>query len=214
MKRFLICIFICAIFTSVLCCGMAGASEVESYKSLYTIEAKTGYVIDGKEVDKRLPIASMVKIMTALIGLESVKAGKISLDQEIVISENASSMGGSQMFLEEGEVYKISDLFKGIIVVSANDACVQIAEILEGSEKNFVEKMNNKAKELGMNDTRFANCTGLPCENQYSTAHDVSIMLRELLKISSCYYLHLLLPILYAYRLFRLMQPSKILPHW
>ena len=105
MKRLFICIFICAILIPTLCFGVAEASEVEGYKALYTVEAKTGYVIDGKEIDKRLPIASMVKIMTALIGFESVKSGRLNLSQDVVISDTAAGMGGSQMFLEEGDTY-------------------------------------------------------------------------------------------------------------
>ena len=182
MKKLLTIILICTVLVASLGVGVAGASEVESYKALYTVDAITGYVIDGKDVDKKLPIASMAKIMTALIGFEAVKAGTISLDDEVVISESAAGMGGSQMFLEAGDTYKIDDLFKGIIVVSANDACVQLAELLSGSEEAFVAKMNEKAEELGMKNTKFVNCTGLPAESQYSTAHDVSIMLRELIR--------------------------------
>lgn len=182
MKKFLIIILICTVLVASLGVSVAGASETESYKSFYTVDAITGYVIDGKDVDKKLPIASMAKIMTALIGFEAVKSGTITLDDEVLISENSASMGGSQMFLEAGDTYKIDDLFKGIIVVSANDACVQLAEVITGSEEAFVAKMNEKAQKLGMTNTKFVNCTGLPAKNQYSTAHDVSIMLRELLK--------------------------------
>lgn len=182
MKKTIIFLLICTVLVGSLGVGVAGASNTESYKALYTVDAITGYVIDGKDVDRKLPIASMVKIMTALIGFENVKSGAISLDDEVVISESSASMGGSQMFLEAGDTYKIDDLFKGIIVVSANDACVQLAEVLSGSESAFVEKMNEKAQKLGMTNTKFVNCTGLPAENQYSTAHDVSLMLRELIK--------------------------------
>ena len=182
MKKILILILICTVLVTSLLTGVAGASETTGYKALYTIDAKSGYVIDGKDVDKKLPIASMVKIMTALIGFESVKKGAISLVDDVVISESAEAMGGSQMFLEAGDTYKVGDLFKGIIVVSANDACVQLAETLTGSEERFVELMNKRAKQLGMTNTNFVNCTGLPAQNGYSTAHDVSIMLRELMK--------------------------------
>lgn len=182
MKKVLIFILICTVLVASLSLSVAGASQTESYKALYTVDATTGYVIDGKDVDKKLPIASMVKIMTALIGFENVQQGVISLDDDVVISDNSASMGGSQMFLESGDTYKMDDLFKGIIVVSANDACVQLAEVLTGSEGAFVEIMNEKAKKLGMTNTKFANCTGLPADNQYSTARDVSIMLRELVK--------------------------------
>lgn len=161
----------------------ASAEEVNGdYKAYYTIDAKSGYVVDGYEIDRKLPIASMVKIMTALLSFEGVRDGKISLDQNVTVSDTASGMGGSQMFIEEGDEYTISQLLKGIIVVSANDACVQLAEVLCGSEENFVVEMNKKAQILGMKNTKFVNCTGLPKEGQYSTAQDVSIMLRELIK--------------------------------
>ena len=183
MRKFLICIFILStLCASIIGVGVAGASEARGYKALYTVDAMSGYVIDGYEVDKRLPIASMVKIMTALVGFDAIESGKISLEQEVVISENSASMGGSQMFLEAGDTYKIDDLMKGIIVVSANDACVQLAEVLTGSEEEFVSLMNEKAEKLGLKDTKFVNCTGLPASGQYSTAHDVSVMLRELMR--------------------------------
>lgn len=182
MKK-LILVLLCfsTIFATMLG-GFASAEESVNVKSYYTIDAKSGYVIAGKEIEKHLPIASMVKIMTALIGFENVEKGVISLSDKVVISKNASSMGGSQMFLEEGDEYTIEDLFKGIIVVSANDACVQLAETLKGSQEEFVKVMNEKAKALGMNDTVFVNCTGLPANGQYSCAKDVAIMLKELLK--------------------------------
>lgn len=182
MKRkilIILCVFqfITATFTS-----FASAEEVENVKSYYTIDAKSGYVIGGKEIEKHLPIASMVKIMTALIGFENVENGVISMSDKVIISKNASDMGGSQMFLEEGDEYAIEDLFKGIIVVSANDACVQLAETISGSQDDFVKIMNQKAKELGMDNTNFVNCTGLPANGQYSCAKDVAVMLKELLK--------------------------------
>ena len=182
MKKLIIFVMIILTIATTFAFTSAGASETVNYKALYTVDARTGYVIDGQNVDEKLPIASMVKIMTALIGFESVKSGQISLDQDVTISKTAESMGGSQMFLEANDTYKIGDLFKGIIVVSANDACVQLAEVLCGSEEDFVTKMNEKAQSLGMTNTKFVNCTGLPKAGQYSTAHDVSIMLRELLK--------------------------------
>ncbi len=182
MKKIIISIMIILTIATSFAFTTAGASQTVNYKALYTVDARTGYVIDGQNVDEKLPIASMVKIMTALIGFESVKSGQISLDQDVTISKTAESMGGSQMFLEANDTYKIGDLFKGIIVVSANDACVQLAEVLCGSEEDFVTKMNEKAQSLGMTNTKFVNCTGLPQVGQYSTAHDVSIMLRELLK--------------------------------
>ncbi len=182
MKKSLLFILIFAILLSSIFTVVGASAESVDVKAYYTIEAKTGYVIEGRDVDKHLPIASMVKIMTALIGFENVENGTISLDEKVVISENAAGMGGSQMFLEAGDEYFIGDLLKGIIVVSANDACVQLAERLKGSEEEFVKVMNEKAQSLGMNDTKFMNCTGLPASGQYSCAQDVAVMLKELLK--------------------------------
>lgn len=176
------------IFIAILAClftvpNFSYASETScDCKAYYTVDAKTGYVVDGYEIDRKLPIASMQKIMTALLCFEAIEGGKLDFEQKITIIDEASSMGGSQMFLESGDEYTVSDLLKGIIVVSANDACVQIANTLCGSEENFVKEMNKRAKELGMKNTNFVNCTGLPADGQYSSAYDVSLMLRELIK--------------------------------
>ncbi len=152
------------------------------------MEYDTGTVLSEKNADEKRPIASMVKIMTLLLSWEAVDSGRITLDQQVQISPNAASMGGSQMFLESGDTYTVSDLIKGITVVSANDASVQMAELLSGSVESFVEQMNQRAKDLGMNNTKFANCTGLPDEKeQYSTARDVSIMMRQLLSHDGYY---------------------------
>lgn len=152
------------------------------------MEYDTGTVLSEKNADEKRPIASMVKIMTLLLSWEAVDSGRISLDQQVQISANAASMGGSQMFLESGDTYTVSELIKGITVVSANDASVQMAELLSGSVESFVELMNKRANELGMTNTKFANCTGLPDENeQHSTARDVSIMMRELLSHEGYY---------------------------
>lgn len=151
-------------------------------KAYYLIEPITGTVIASNNENERLKIASMVKIMSALLVFEEIKAGRLSYDTDIVISENASKMGGSQIFLDTNSVHKADALLKSVIVASANDSCVALAEHVAGSESAFVDKMNAKAKELGMNDTLFDNCTGLPTENQYSSAKDVSVMFRKLLQ--------------------------------
>jgi len=155
--------------------------EIKS-KSAYLIEPTTGTVIMTQNETERLPIASMCKIMTLLLCYEDIDAGNIDFDTEITVSENASSMGGSQIFLETNGVYKVGELIKGITVASANDACVAMAEKICGSEDLFVDKMNDKALELGMNNTNFANCTGLPKAGQYSCAEDVAKMFSELIK--------------------------------
>ncbi|MDE7348742.1 MAG: D-alanyl-D-alanine carboxypeptidase, partial [Clostridia bacterium] len=132
--------------------------------------------------DAKHEIASMVKIMTANLIFEAIDEGKISYDEMITISPEASAMGGSQMFLDAGASYSVNDLLKGIIVVSANDASYAMAERIAGSVDGFVSMMNEKASQLGMSNTKFANCTGLPSESeQYSTAKDVNIMTRSLM---------------------------------
>lgn len=153
-----------------------------SSKSAYLIEPNTGTVIYKKDELKRLPIASMTKIMTLLLCFENIENGLISYTDIITVSENASKMGGSQIFLENGGEYSVDQLIKGIVVASANDACVALAEKLYGSETLFVDAMNKKCLDLGMENTCFTNCTGLPKEGQYSCAKDVSTMFSELIK--------------------------------
>lgn len=148
----------------------------------YLTEYNSGKVLYQYNADSRHEIASMVKIMTANLIFEAIDEGKLSLDEKIVISKEAADMGGSQMFLDSGQSYSVNDLIKGIIVVSANDASYAMAERLGGSVEGFVSMMNKRAKELGMNNTLFANCTGLPCDKeQYSSAKDVNIMTRQLM---------------------------------
>ncbi|MDE5654827.1 MAG: D-alanyl-D-alanine carboxypeptidase [Clostridia bacterium] len=145
-------------------------------------EYYTGEVLYEYNADAKHEIASMVKIMTANLIFEAIDEGKLSYDEMITISPQASAMGGSQMFLDAGASYSVNDLLKGIIVVSANDASYAMAERIAGSVDGFVTLMNEKAIQLGMKNTKFANCTGLPCESeQYSTARDVNIMTRSLM---------------------------------
>lgn len=156
-------------------------------KSVYLIDYNTGTELYKQNENEKLPIASMCKIMTLNLCFDAIEDGKMSLNDTIKISKSASSMGGSQIFLEENGEYKVSELIKGIVVASANDACVALAEKISGSEQTFIEKMNEKAQELGMNDTNFVNCTGLPKAGQYSTAKDVAKMFSELLTHSDYY---------------------------
>ena len=151
-------------------------------KSAYLMDYNSGTVIFSQKERERLPIASMCKIMTLVLCFDAIKSGNLTFDEEIQISENASSMGGSQVFLEANAKYPVSELIKSIVVCSANDSCVAMAERISGSESAFVDALNERAKSLGCNDTLFANCTGLPKEPQYSCAKDVAFMLRELLK--------------------------------
>lgn len=189
MKKFVISIsvlllFVCALLPLQPIKAHAAESNVgaEGVASAYLIDYETGTVMYEKNAHEKRPIASMVKIMTLLMAFDAMEAGKLNMEQEITISERASGMGGSQMFLETGDVYLVKDLIKGIVVCSANDASVAIAETLSGSVEDFVAEMNEYAKKLGMNNTVFVNVTGLPAPGQYSTAYDVSIMTRALLK--------------------------------
>lgn len=150
-------------------------------KASYLTDFETGTLIYAQNETEHLPIASMCKIMTLNLCFDAVDKGVITMDEEITVSEKASSMGGSQVFLEANAKYPVRELLKSIVVCSANDSCVAMAERIAGSEELFIVQMNEKAKELGANDTLFANCTGLPKEPQYSCAKDVSLMMRELL---------------------------------
>ncbi len=151
-------------------------------KSAIVVDAGSGEVLLSKSIDKKLPIASMVKLMTVLLTLENIDNGVLSLDQKITVSKNAAGMGGSQVFLDAGSDYSIEDLLKSTIVASANDASVALAETIAGNEQEFVNKMNSRASELGMNNTNYANATGLPAVDGYSCAEDVAKLLREVLK--------------------------------
>ena len=163
--------------------NVAFADEIKvNGKAVYLVDSATGTEMYSSRSDDRLPIASMVKIMTTLLALESVDRGELSLDEMVPVSDVAASMGGSQVFLDSGKEYKAGELIKSIIVASANDSCVAMAERLSGSVEGFVKDMNERAKALGMNNTNFVNCTGLPAPESYSSAKDVSIMFRELIK--------------------------------
>ena len=151
-------------------------------KSAYLMDFETGTPMYSLNEVKHLPIASMCKIMTLILSFDAIRNGAIGIDDEITVSERASSMGGSQVFLEANARYSVRELLKSIVVCSANDSCVAMAEKIAGNEYAFTEKMNQRAKELGANDTLFSNCTGLPQEPQYSCAKDVGIMMRALLK--------------------------------
>lgn len=153
-----------------------------SSKSAILMDVGTGQILYEKNAHDKLPPASVTKVMTMLLICESLDSGKIKLDDKVQISENAASMGGSQIFLEPGETQDVNTLLKGIAVASANDGCVAMAEYIAGSVESFVDMMNKKAQELGMKDTHFANTNGLPVDNHYTSAHDIALMSRELLK--------------------------------
>lgn len=163
--------------------NVAFADEIKvNGKAVYLVDSATGTEMYSSRSDDRLPIASMVKIMTTLLALESVDRGELSIDEMVPVSDVAAGMGGSQVFLDSGKEYNAGELIKSIIVASANDSCVAMAERLSGSVEGFVRDMNERAKVLGMNNTNFVNCTGLPAPESYSSAKDVSIMFRELIK--------------------------------
>ena len=145
------------------------------------MEASTGKIIFEKDKNKEVPVASMTKMVAQIIILENIESGKIKWDDVIEVSRNASEMGGSQIYLEPGEKMTVKELFKGISMASANDATVQMAEVIGGSEQGFVKLMNQKVKELGLKNTHFENCTGLDQDGHYSSAYDMGIIARELL---------------------------------
>lgn len=183
MKK-VICFFICVCFMmhSVVVFAESNTDLGLNAKSAILMEESTGNILYESNPDERLPIASVTKVMTMLLIMEAVDSGKISLDDMVTVSGNAMSYGGSTMFLETGEQLTVNDMLKGIAVASANDGCVAMAEHLAGSESAFVDMMNEKAKKLGMENTHFMNTNGLDEDDHYSSARDVAIMSRELMK--------------------------------
>ncbi|GLO66494.1 MULTISPECIES: D-alanyl-D-alanine carboxypeptidase family protein [Oceanobacillus] len=158
---------------------------IEDATSGILIEQDTGTILYDKNAHEQLAPASMTKIMTLLLVMESLEKGDIAKEDVVIVSEKAASMGGSQIFLEAGEEMTVNDLLKGVAVASGNDASVALAEKIAGSEEAFVNKMNEKAKELNLKNTLFQNTTGLPEENHYSSAYDMGVMANELLKHES-----------------------------
>ena len=154
----------------------------ENAKAAIIIEASSGKILWEKNAHEKLAPASMTKIMSMLLIMENIENGNLSWDEKITASLNASSMGGSQIFLEPGEKMTVKDLLKGIAIGSGNDATVAMAERIAGTESKFVEMMNSKAKELGLKNTNFKDSTGLDAENHYSSAYDMAIMAKELIK--------------------------------
>ncbi|MCD8179917.1 MAG: D-alanyl-D-alanine carboxypeptidase [Firmicutes bacterium] len=184
MKK-IICFLICAFFTAQSAVFAEGEQTTDlglNARSAILMEESTGNILYESNPDERVPIASVTKVMTMLLIMEAVDGGKITLDDMVTVSENAMSYGGSTMFLEAGEQLSVNDMLKGIAVASANDGCVAMAEYLAGSESAFVDMMNAKAKELGMENTHFMNTNGLDDDGHYSSARDVAIMSRELIK--------------------------------
>lgn len=179
---------ICLILLTLGLCVLnvyAKEDYAPSAKSAILIDNATGEVLFEKNADERLAPASMTKLGSMLLIMEAIDSGNISFDDEVTISEEAASMGGSQVFLEAGEVYKVHDLLKGVAIASGNDAVVALAEKIAGSQSEFVDAMNKRFKEIGATNTNFVNAHGLDTENHYSTARDMAIIARELLKHES-----------------------------
>lgn len=151
-------------------------------KSAILMEPTSGKVLYEKNSHEKFAPASVTKIMTMLLIMERIDSGKMKLSDKVTVSENAKKMGGSSMILDTGEVRTVEELIKGIAIASGNDAAVAMAEYTAGSQENFVKLMNERAQQLGMKDTTFKNCTGLTADGHQTTAYDISIMSRELLK--------------------------------
>ncbi len=167
-----------------LCMGVlpvrAAGPEVNARAALL-MEKSTGQVLYEANAHAPLELASVTKVMTMLLIMEALEAGTITKETMVPVSATAAGMGGSQVYMEEGEEFSVHDMLKAIAVASGNDACVAMAEYLAGSESAFVEKMNARAAELGMEDTVFCNCTGLPAEGHHASAYDIALMSRELI---------------------------------
>lgn len=180
MKKILILLLL---FISI---PLVKAEETEDLapnaKSAIMIEASTGEILFQKNKDEKLAPASMTKMMSMLLIMEEIENGNLKWNEMITTSEKASSMGGSQIFLKIGEKMTVEDLLKGVAIASGNDAVVALAERVSGSEEQFVKRMNIRAKDLGLKNTNFINATGLTADNHYSTAYDMSLIAKELVK--------------------------------
>jgi D-alanyl-D-alanine carboxypeptidase (penicillin-binding protein 5/6) len=181
MKKSIIAISIISILFSLVFATPVLAFDVAT-DSAILLEVETGQVLFEKNADRKLPPASITKIMSLLITMEKLEEGSISLDDKVTISRYAQSMGGSQIYLKANTQVELEKLLKAVTIASGNDASVAIAEYIAGTYSNFIAMMNDKAQELGMNSTNFVNSTGLPDPNHYSTARDISIMAKELSK--------------------------------
>lgn len=186
MKRFIVSCLLTLVILATICGGSMQNSVVAmaenglelNSKSAALIDYASGQILFEKNATEHLPVASMVKMMTILLTLEEIDSGHLTLDTMVTTSENASGMGGSQVFIDPYVEYSAEDLLKSVIMASANDASVALAEHISGSEQAFVEKMNERAHELQMNNTNYVNCTGLPAPEQYSCALDSAIVLK------------------------------------
>ncbi len=198
-KAFVICLAVFIVSSSIIAMPASAAADdaaveaavnkIADNTNVMNLKAKGAILVDGtsgnvlleKDSHTKLPIASVTKVMSMLLIMEAIDSGKIAFDTQVTISEHSWSMGGSQVWLEPGEVFSVDELMKAVAIHSANDATVALAETVAGSEETFVNLMNEKAAELGMVDTAFLDCTGLTDEGHYSTAYDIAVMSRELL---------------------------------
>ena len=184
MKRKILSTLLCVLLLcSVFNFNASAEFEVDGeIKSAIIIEPTTGTVLYERNADERLSPASVTKIMTALLVMEAIDSGRLGLDDTITVSANASAMGGSQIFLEIGEEISVTELLKGMMVASGNDAAVAFAEALGGDADNFVSMMNERAEQLGLANTHFMNCHGLDEDGHYTSARDIAVMSAELLR--------------------------------
>ena len=188
MKKFLMFLFLSIFFISGVYAAEENNTEkstnalAPNAKSAIIVEESTGEILYEHNSHEKLNPASMTKMMSLLLIMENIENGVIKWNDTITVSENASSMGGSQILLETGEEMSVEDLVKGVAIASGNDAVVALAEAIAGTEENFVKMMNEKAKELGLKDTNFKNCHGLDEANHYSSAYDMAMIGRELVK--------------------------------
>lgn len=178
-------VLLCTLLTGQ--CALAAPMEAEppfetDCVSAVLLEPESGRIIFEKNADEKRPVASIVKMMTILLALEAMENGRVQPEEIVVVSENASGMGGSQVLLDTGEEMDFATLVKCMIVASANDAAVAVGEHMYGSVKLCVARMNERAQELGMHDTNYVNCTGLPAQGQYTTAYDVALLSAELFR--------------------------------
>jgi len=179
MKKFILCVLLLVMPFTIRAEELVLA---ENSKSTIMLEASTGEIIYEKNSHEKFAPASMTKMMTMLLIIENIEKGVIKWNEIVTVSANASGMGGSQILVETNEKMSVEDLFKGIAVASGNDASVALAEKIAGTQANFVSMMNNRAKELGLKDTNFKNCHGLDAANHYSSAYDMAMIAKELVR--------------------------------
>ena len=182
MKKVMSFLILLSLFIPSVAAEEVSSDLAPNSKSAILLDASTMTILVKKNEQETLAPASMTKVMSMLLIMEAIDNGSLSLDDDVTISENAASMGGSQVYLQAGETYKVKELLKGIAVASGNDAVVAMAEKISGTVSDFVARMNERAKELGAVNTHFVNPHGLDAEDHYTTAYDMALMAFELLK--------------------------------